>query len=119
MDINKDLIKFVKEAKKRGFSEDEIRKPLMERGWPVDTVNEAIEYVKDNTQTHSIEISIEPLLYKEIKKRANKNLLSTHDQIVDIIRRSCVSAKRRVPKEKKLDDLLVSIFSRRKYTRKG
>lgn len=54
---------------------------------------------------------------KVLKKRAKKNMMSLKDQVADIIRRSCVSSKRRSSQPKdKVDDKLVKIFSR---TRRG
>jgi len=49
-----------------------------------------------------------------LKKRAKKNFLDLKEQAEDIIRRSCLSYKKRgrgVPKIK-IDDKLVGIFSR-------
>jgi hypothetical protein len=56
---------------------------------------------------------------KILKKRAKENLLSLKEQIEDIVRRSCVSAKRKQNQRKiKVDDKLVGIFSREKRGRK-
>ena len=50
---------------------------------------------------------------KVLKKRAKKNMMSLKDQVADIIRRSCVSAKRRASKPKdKIKDPIVKAFSR-------
>lgn len=51
---------------------------------------------------------------KILEKRAKKNMLSLKEQIEDIVRRSCVSYKKRQKKHKplKTDDKLVNIFSR-------
>lgn len=57
-------------------------------------------------------------VYSILDKRAKKNLLSLQEQIEDILRRSCVNIKTN-RKEPKIDDLFVSIFSRRKYQKKS
>ncbi len=56
---------------------------------------------------------------KILKRRAKKNLMTLREQIEDIIRRSCVSAKRRksLPKDK-TDDKLIRIFSRARRGRR-
>ena len=65
----------------------------------------------------SIEISEEEK--KILKKRADKNFLSLCEQAEDIIRRSCISAKRKTPAlSSKVDDALVGIFSRQKTKKK-
>ena len=38
---NKDLIKFIKEARKRGFDDYQIRQPLLQKGWPINLIQEA------------------------------------------------------------------------------
>jgi len=54
-----------------------------------------------------------------LKKRADKNYFSLKEQIEDIIRRSCISTKKRQGYKKiKIDDRLVSIFSRERRGRK-
>ena len=56
---------------------------------------------------------------KILKKRADKNYFSLKEQIEDIIRRSCISAKKRAGMRKiKIDDKLVGIFSRERRGRK-
>jgi len=55
-----------------------------------------------------------------LKKRADKNLLSTKEQVEDIVRRSAVSYKSNSSiSEVNPDDRLVSIFSRQKTGRKS
>ncbi len=56
---------------------------------------------------------------KILEKRAKKNLLTVKEQVEDIIRRSCVSAKNKSKRRPlKIDDKLVGIFSRQKSGRK-
>lgn len=56
---------------------------------------------------------------KILKKRADKNYFSLKEQIEDIIRRSCISSKKSQSYRKiKIDDKLISIFSRERRGRK-
>ena len=56
---------------------------------------------------------------KILKKRADKNYFSLKEQVEDIIRRSCISAKKSQSVQKiKIDDRLVGIFSRERRGRK-
>lgn len=64
-------------------------------------------------------ISLSEVEIKLLKARAKKNLLSLKEQIEDIVRRSCVSAKRKQTSRKiKIDDKLVGVFSRHKRKKK-
>lgn len=65
----------------------------------------------------SIEISEDEK--KILKKRADKNFLSLCEQAEDIIRRSCISAKKSSPAESKIDDSMVGVFSRKDRHKKG
>jgi Txe/YoeB family toxin of Txe-Axe toxin-antitoxin module len=53
-------------------------------------------------------------MLKIIDKRAKKNMLTISEQIDDILRRSCINAKTTTSKPEKLDDTLISLFSRKK-----
>jgi len=54
-----------------------------------------------------------------LKKRAGKNFFDLREMVEDIVRRSCVSAKRKLGVySDKCDDKLVGIFSRQKRGRK-
>lgn len=56
---------------------------------------------------------------KILEKRAKKNLMTVQEQIADIIRRSCVNSLNKSYSSKiKVDDRLVSIFSRVKRKKK-
>jgi len=56
---------------------------------------------------------------KEIKKRAKLNYMTPREQIEDIIRRSMVKYKNKMPiAGTKVDDRLVSLFSRERKGRK-
>jgi hypothetical protein len=57
-------------------------------------------------------------LLKLLEKRARRNMLTLPEQIEDTLRRSCLSMKKKPLTSEKLDDLLVSLFSRRKRGKK-
>ena len=115
MAIDKKLIKFIVEARKRGFSDREIKTPLVEKGWLERDIDKAFESLNKIERKIRIEISLQESVLKIIEKRAKKNLLSFEEQIEDIIRRSAVNVKfKKFPGPEKIDDLLVSIFSRRR-----
>ena len=130
MTANLHLVKFIKEARKRGFDDYEIRAPLIKQGWPLEDIESAFSSLKKAARAHyqfknKITIYLDNELLKLIERRAKKNLLTLPEQIEDILRRSCLSLKKKasstLPKSK-IDDLLVNIFSRdprgRKKTRK-
>ncbi|MDP1695904.1 MAG: hypothetical protein Q8L29_03255, partial [archaeon] len=116
--------KFIREARKRGFDDYEIREPLLRNDWPVLEIESAFDALKPKKRIHytfknRVELYFDNNLLKLLEKRAKKNLLTLPEQIEDIIRRSCINAKtRKILPETKLDDLLVGVFSRRKCKRK-
>ena len=64
-------------------------------------------------------ISISDDEAKILRKRADKNYLTLTEQVEDIIRRSCISSKKKLGLQQiKIDDKLVSIFSRDRRGRK-
>jgi len=66
-----------------------------------------------------ITISLDDEELKILNKRAKKNLLTLKEQVEDIIRRSCISAKDTgTSYEPKIDDKLVEIFSRHKKSKR-
>jgi len=66
-----------------------------------------------------ITISIDEDVKKIISQRAEKNLLTLREQIEDILRKSAVRTKTGKKYEViKIDDKLVSVFSREKRGRK-
>ena len=64
----------------------------------------------------SIQLSDEEI--KILTRKAEKNLLSLKEQIEDIIRLSVLRTKKKPLSQQKIDDTLVSIFSREKKGRK-
>jgi hypothetical protein len=116
------LTNFIREAKKRGFQDYEIRKPLLEKGWPEDEINSvfvSLNKGKSRTEKESCKdkviIYLEPKVLTILQKRAKKNLFSLSEQVEDILRRSCMNKfNNKSNKNENLDDLLISIFSRKK-----
>ena len=68
----------------------------------------------------AITITIDENLLKLVRKRAQKNLLTTKEQIEDIVRRSMLSYtdSRKLSSAKDFDDKLLTIFSRQRRNRK-
>ncbi len=112
---DKDLITFIKEARKRGFDDIQIRKPLMENGWPMDSIEDAFASLKPRPKYKSkISIFLDSNVIAILQKRAEKNFMTLSEQIDDILRRSCLNQKKPKAKQEKLDDSLVPLFSRKK-----
>ncbi|MBS3086917.1 hypothetical protein J4422_04430 [Candidatus Pacearchaeota archaeon] len=64
-----------------------------------------------------ITIDIDDKVHKVLSARAKKNLMTIREQAEDIIRRSAANFKKSTP-EDKIDDTLVSVFSRNKKGRR-
>ena len=119
MNPNPNLIKFIKEARRRGFDDYSIRTPLLKQGWALAEVESASNALKRKARAHlsfknKVVIYLDNDVLKMIDKRARKNMLTLPEQIEDILRRSCLSLKKKPLISGKIDDLLVSIFSRQK-----
>ena len=113
MKKNKELIKFIKEARNRGFSDLEIKRPILEKGWPEKIVEEAFYYLTPKYKNkYQLCIFLNEEIMEDLQKRAKKNKFSVSEQIEDILRRSTINTKKKIGEEK-LDDLLVGLFSRR------
>ncbi|PIN78140.1 hypothetical protein COV15_00575 [Candidatus Woesearchaeota archaeon CG10_big_fil_rev_8_21_14_0_10_34_12] len=108
------LIQFIKEARKKGYDDIQIKELLMNHSWPVDEIEEAFSKIKPKYKfENKVSIFLDSDLLRIIGKRARKNLFTIPEQIEDILRRSCIRTKNAATPEK-LDDMLVSIFSRKK-----
>ena len=120
---NPNLIKFIREARKRGFDDYGIRTPLLNHGWPESEVECAFNALKRKAREHlsfknKVVIYLDNDVLKMIERRARKNMLTLPEQIEDTLRRSCLSFKKKPLISGKIDDLLVSIFSRQKRGRR-
>jgi len=112
---NKQLVDFINEARRRGFGDFEIREALSSHGWPIEEVEKAFAALapKDRIK-NQINLFLDDELLKGLEKRAKKNMFTLPEQIEDILRRSVLSqSKKKSIYDEKLDDTLVSIFSRK------
>ncbi len=112
---NKQLVKFIKESRKRGFDDFQIKKPLLESNWPIEEIENAFAALKKRPKfKNKICIYLDSGIIKILEKRAGKNLFTLTEQIEDILRRSTINLKKARTIPEKLDDSLVPLFSRRK-----
>ena len=109
---NKKVVNFIKEARKRGFGDSDLRKALLNHGWPLQEIEKAFIFLQPKYKfKNQVCIFLGNDVLDVLEKRAKKNMFTVSEQIEDILRRSCVGLKK-TSKMKKCDDLLVSIFSR-------
>ena len=110
---SKALVNFIKEARKRGYDDLQIKQPLLQNGWPIEAIEKAFSSLKPRYKfKNKICLYIDSDILKILDKRAKKNLFTISEQIDDILRRSCMN-KKKIKPEEKLDDTLVKLFSRR------
>jgi len=130
--INQDLVKFILEARRRGFDDWQIRAPLVRNRWPESTIECAFLYIKRQEELkkkiktksdgrivykykNTITVHLDSEIMKLVEKRARKNMLTPQEQIEDIVRRSCVNVKKTSSEnEDKVDDVFLKLFSRKK-----
>ena len=115
----KTLLKFIINARKKGYSDSEIHKALEKNKWPVQIIAKAFKTLRSKPKMkNQICIFLSDNILKILGKRSKKNLFTISEQIEDILRRSCASGSSSFKKEK-LDDNLIGIFSRSKKGRKS
>ena len=113
--VNNDLLKFIREARRRGFSDGKIKEVLLSNGWPASELTVAFDAIKSEHHTkHSVSIWLADEILRKLEKRAKKNLMTLPEQIEDILRRSVINAKGITSSKEKLDDILVGLFSRKR-----
>jgi len=111
---DKNLVKFIKEARKQGFSDMQIRDALLKNNWPANRIDEAfISFQPKFKIKNQVCIFLNDEILNILEKRAKKNLLTLAEQIEDILRRSCIKKKTTIQQEK-IDDLLLTCFSRQR-----
>lgn len=115
---NTRLVKFIKEARKKGYEDYQIRDSLIKNTWAEQEIEEAFSSLKTTGQKTKVCVYIDNEIIKLLEKRAKKNIFTLPEQIEDILRRSCMNMKKTTGKEN-LDDTLVSLFSRRKYKKQA
>lgn len=135
INANLDVVRFLIEARNRGFEDWQLREVLLKNKWPSEEIEKAFAYIKAQEEAslkkkqnqdgkivykykNSITIHLDEDVLKVIEKRAKKNMLTSTEQIEDIIRRSCVSTKKSSGEpEDKVDDLFLKLFSRKRCGR--
>lgn len=118
---NQELTEFIKEARKRGFGDGDLRKALLNHGWPLKEIESAFSYLAPKfVNKNQVTLFLSDELMNILGKRAKKNMLTVSEQIEDILRRSTINlSKKKSPYDEKLDDKLVGLFSRRRSGRQG
>ncbi len=112
--MSKTLNQFIQQARNRGFSDLQIRNALIENNWPVSQIEASFQKLNPKFKLkNQICIFLSQELIQKLEKRAKKNMFTISEQIEDILRRSCIGLKK-TSQEEKLDDTLVSLFSRKK-----
>jgi hypothetical protein len=112
--VNKILVNFIKQARKKGFSDNQIQKEITLKGWPITESEKAFLSLQPKPKyQNQVTLFLNNEIIKALQKRANKNLFTLTEQIEDILRRSCMN-KKKIPKEEKIDDKLLLAFSRKK-----
>ena len=114
--VNKKLTAFIKEARKRGFGDMTIRNALVKHGWSVVDVEEAFLSLKEKYKfRNQVTLFLDTEVLELLEKRADKNMFTISEQIEDILRRSTISQKNKKKSvyDEKLDDTLLSVFSRK------
>jgi len=115
---NRSLVSYIKEARKRGFSDLDVRNALLKHGWALYEIESAFSALSPKYKSkNQVTIFLDSEMMKLLEKRAKKNMFSVSEQIEDILRRSCLGMKQK-PSTSKVDDALVGIFSREKRGRK-
>jgi len=126
--INSELLNYVREARRRGFDDAQIKRPLAEAGWQMKMINEAFASLNpkpikpkkirvDHSIKNQLTIYLSDEVINALNKRAKKNLLNLNEQIEDILRRSTINSKKNKQQEDKVDDLFLKLFSRKKCGR--
>lgn len=119
MTRTKELVNFIKEARRRGFGDLEIKKSLLDHHWPLKEVEKAFSFLVPKSVTkNQITLFLNDDIIKILQKRAKKNLFTVSEQIEDILRRSTINQRKKTLSEPKIDDFLVSIFSRKRRAKK-
>ena len=109
------LIDFITEARKRGFSDVVIKEALLNKGWKIEKIDRAFENLMPKFKSkNQVCIFLSDDLLKLLDRRAKKNMQTISEQIEDILRKSCVTYRGGTSTPEKLDDALVGVFSRKK-----
>lgn len=113
--IHKELVTFIKEARKQGYDDYQIKEPLMRNGWHMEEIEEAFASLKAHPKfKNKVCIYLDSDVLRLLDKRARRNMFTLTEQIDDILRRSVLNAKKLRRETEKLDDMLVGLFSRKR-----
>jgi len=119
MKIQSVLKKFIKASRKKGYSDWEIKKIILNKGYPNQEIEKAfISLEPKKKYKNQICLFLGSDVINTLEKRAKKNMFTLSEQVEDIIRRSCISSKTSGTSAFKTDDKLIEIFSRQKKGRK-
>jgi len=112
------LVNFVREARQKGFSDSKIQESLLDYGWNISAIEKAFSQLNPKFKIkNQVCVFLSNELLASLEKRAKKNMFTMNEQIEDILRRSCIRRKT-TPEQEKLDDLLITCFSRARKGRK-
>lgn len=116
----KRLVEFINEARKRGFGDYEIKNSLLNHNWPLVEIEKAFAALVPKIKfKNQVTLFLDSELLRSLEKRARGNMFTVSEQIEDILRRSVISQKnQKSVYDEKLDDTLVSIFSRKNTGKK-
>jgi len=118
MNIEKITLNFIIEARKRGFSDFQIRQELNKKNYPENLITKSFESLQPKFKIkNQVCIFLSDEVLHALEKRAKKNMLTMEEQIEDILRRSSIRKNTAISQEK-LDDMLVACFSRKKRVKK-
>ncbi len=107
------LENFIAQARNKGYDDFQIKNLLIQYHWPIIKIEKAFSNLNPKYKfKNKITIFLDKDILKKLDSRAKKNMFTISEQIEDILRRSCLNAKR-TSKPEKLDDLFVSLFSRK------
>ena len=112
---NQKLVKFIREARRRGFDDFQIREPLLKHGWPLEEIEKAFAFLKPKYKyKNKVSIFLDAELLRRLEKRADKNMMTLSEQIEDVLRRSALNMRKKTPTEEKIDDKFITYFSRKR-----
>jgi hypothetical protein len=117
--VNKKLVDFIKDSRRKGYGDGDIRRALIENRWPVTEVENAFNFlVPKYVNKNQVTLFLSDELMSILEKRAKKNMFTVSEQIEDILRRSTINqSNKKSPYDSKLDDTLIGLFSRKKTGR--
>ena len=105
--------------------DEEIRKPLIKQGWKPEIIEKALVEVekerlrKEYRNKNRVTVYLDSEVIEILEKRAKKKLMKLPEMVEDILRRSCTNIiNKPKPREQKIDDLLVTMFSKAPQGRK-